>query len=469
MPWRALGRPPGRLLRLGSRGEPVAALQRRLRELGYDPGADDGIYGHQTAEAVRDLQRDVGLRVDGIAGPRVMAVLDDPDLLALRRTHTVATGETLGDAARALGVPPQVLRRACGLSRQGQIAPGRRVVVWERWLAAEIKPGAAQAAALRTVSRRAGLVSVVSVVARGGPGDDPAAGETAAAAAELGLPVWVTLHTRREPALVPGDDYPGRLQQTLHRARERERLAAQLQAWCGAGPISGVHVDFSGLRFGDGPRAVALVRRLGAEARAAGRRLIVSVPMRDLDGLWGRVADDLDWEVLARHADHVVLTPPVLVDGPAPRPPSPAELRRRLRLMIRRLPPWRCLLAVPVGALVVPAAWGQADPVAAADQGERGLGLSVVSYPRAISLGRASRARPEWEGAAGRPVIRCAYEGRESAVWLENRSSLAEKLDLAEDLRLGGIYVSAVGEEDGRLWGLVEERWKVHKPVPAPG
>ncbi|HEY8496408.1 MAG TPA: peptidoglycan-binding protein [Limnochordales bacterium] len=470
MPWRGLRRPLGRLLRPGSRGERVAALQRRLKELGYDPGAEDGIYGHQTAEAVRDLQRDLGLRVDGIAGPRVMAVLADPDLLDMRRSHTAAPGETLADAARALGVAPQVLRRACGLARRGSPAPGQRLVVWERWVAAEVKPGAGQGGALRTLGRRAALVSAAAVVARGAPADDPAAGEAAAAVAALGLPVWVTLHTRREPALVPGDEEPGRLQRLLHRAREREDLVTRAQAWCGVAPVAGVHVDLSGLRFGDGPRALGLVGRLADELRSAGRQLIVSVPLRDLSGVWGRVANDLDWEALGRLAARVVLVPPLLVDGPEPRPPSPAELRRRLRPITRRVSPWRCLVALPVGALVVPQASPEPGPHASLEtpqgQGEPAPGLAVVSYPRAAGLARAARTRPQWEEAAGRPVFRCPVDGRESAVWLENRTSLAVKLELVEALRLGGVYLSAVGEEDGRLWGLLEERWKVHKPAP---
>ncbi|MFO7312020.1 MAG: peptidoglycan-binding protein [Bacillota bacterium] len=469
MPWCGLRRPLGRLLRPGSRGERVAALQRRLRELGYDPGAEDGIYGHQTAEAVRDLQRDLGLRVDGIAGPRVMAVLADPDLLDMRRSHTAAPGETLADAARALGVAPQVLRRACGLTRRGSLAPGQRLMVWERWVAAEVKPGTGQGGALRILGRRAALVSAAAVAARGAPADDPAAGEAAEAAAALGLPVWVTLHTRREPALVPGDEEPGRLQRLLHRAREREELVAHARAWCGVAPVAGVHVDLSGLRFGDGPRALGLLGRLADELRSAGRQLIVSVPLRDLSGLWGRVANDLDWEALGRLAARLVLVPPLLVGGPEPRPLSPAELRRRLRLITRRVSPWRCLVALPVGALIVPQANPEPGPSAETSQAqdEPETGLAVVSYARAAGLARAARTRPQWEEAAGRPAFRCLVDGRESAVWLENRASLSVKLELVEDLRLGGVYLSAVGEEDARLWGLLEERWKVHKPAPA--
>lgn len=51
------------------RGDDVRDLQRRISRLGFDAGYDDGIYGAQTAEAVRDFQLNAGLVVDGMAGP----------------------------------------------------------------------------------------------------------------------------------------------------------------------------------------------------------------------------------------------------------------------------------------------------------------------------------------------------------------------------------------------------------------
>lgn len=61
--------PPARTLRLASplmRGEDVAALQRELRALGYLRSAPDGVFGAQTAGAVRAFQRDQGLPADGV-------------------------------------------------------------------------------------------------------------------------------------------------------------------------------------------------------------------------------------------------------------------------------------------------------------------------------------------------------------------------------------------------------------------
>ncbi|MEG2623976.1 MAG: SpoIID/LytB domain-containing protein [Clostridia bacterium] len=49
-------------------GDDVAAVQTRLTQLGFDPGAVDGIYGSKTASAVKQLQMLAGIEVDGIVG-----------------------------------------------------------------------------------------------------------------------------------------------------------------------------------------------------------------------------------------------------------------------------------------------------------------------------------------------------------------------------------------------------------------
>lgn len=50
-------------LQKGDEGESVRYMQRRLKELGYDPGKVDGIYGSQTISAVARFQKDYAIEV----------------------------------------------------------------------------------------------------------------------------------------------------------------------------------------------------------------------------------------------------------------------------------------------------------------------------------------------------------------------------------------------------------------------
>lgn len=63
------------LSKLGSRGEEVRKVQRKLKELGYYTGAVDGIFGTATKNAVKAFQKNCGITADGIAGPKTLKFL----------------------------------------------------------------------------------------------------------------------------------------------------------------------------------------------------------------------------------------------------------------------------------------------------------------------------------------------------------------------------------------------------------
>lgn len=62
-------------LRNGSRGENVLKMQQRLSDLGYSISKLDGVFGRNTLAAVQAFQKDHGLKVDGVAGPKTLTVL----------------------------------------------------------------------------------------------------------------------------------------------------------------------------------------------------------------------------------------------------------------------------------------------------------------------------------------------------------------------------------------------------------
>lgn len=125
------------------RGDDVRELQRMLNALGFDAGKEDGIFGPRTTGGVREFQRNVATKVDGIVGldtvheiaryrpegtsravvreqeaalgpgfelAGAVVALDpeptdtDPEDLSLRVARTVA------DELRRLGVRPLLLR-----------------------------------------------------------------------------------------------------------------------------------------------------------------------------------------------------------------------------------------------------------------------------------------------------------------------------------------------------------------------
>jgi peptidoglycan hydrolase-like protein with peptidoglycan-binding domain len=95
----------GRLLRVGSRGPAVAAVQRALGIRA------DGVFGKQTRRAVRVFQARRGLEVDGIVGPQTRAALFSATPASSRGRardgllRYGSRGAAVAAVQRALGIP----------------------------------------------------------------------------------------------------------------------------------------------------------------------------------------------------------------------------------------------------------------------------------------------------------------------------------------------------------------------------
>jgi N-acetylmuramoyl-L-alanine amidase len=101
------------------RGDDVAELQRRLNALGFDAGREDGILGHETAGAIVELQRNLGLAPDGICGPATVADLRRVDALAAGSVASVREREMLRRGPHGLGGKRVFLTAAPGFEALG--------------------------------------------------------------------------------------------------------------------------------------------------------------------------------------------------------------------------------------------------------------------------------------------------------------------------------------------------------------
>ena len=66
---------PTVIYKVGSSSDTVKELEEKLQWLGFFKGTPDNYYGYDTFEAVKKVQKDRGLRVDGIAGDKTLATL----------------------------------------------------------------------------------------------------------------------------------------------------------------------------------------------------------------------------------------------------------------------------------------------------------------------------------------------------------------------------------------------------------
>lgn len=114
-------------LKAGDRGALVALLQLALERAGQMPGALDGIFGAQTAAAVRAFQAANALVPDGIAGAQThRALLPYYTGFVLR---TVRAGDTFSALARQYGTSVEAIRLANPYLDPERLPIGRAVTV----------------------------------------------------------------------------------------------------------------------------------------------------------------------------------------------------------------------------------------------------------------------------------------------------------------------------------------------------
>ena len=85
------------LSKIGSTGSEVRNIQTRLKSWGYYSGSVDGIYGYNTAEAVKSFQRRHGLTADGICGPATLAKIGLPTGSSSSSSSSLSPSDTTGD------------------------------------------------------------------------------------------------------------------------------------------------------------------------------------------------------------------------------------------------------------------------------------------------------------------------------------------------------------------------------------
>ena len=105
------------LSKLGSSGEEVRQIQTRLKAAGYYTGAVDGIYGTKTRDAVKAFQRDCGLTVDGIAGPKTLLYLGITSASAYSASDVYLLAKLISAEARGESYTGQVAVGAVVLNR----------------------------------------------------------------------------------------------------------------------------------------------------------------------------------------------------------------------------------------------------------------------------------------------------------------------------------------------------------------
>ena len=96
---------PVESLQVGDQGDEVLAVQEKLSQMGYVVGSMDGVFGDVTADAVKMMQKDKSLPVDGKVSPELYKTLIGRDLPVSRGAPVATVRRLIQSSFQYIGTP----------------------------------------------------------------------------------------------------------------------------------------------------------------------------------------------------------------------------------------------------------------------------------------------------------------------------------------------------------------------------
>lgn len=432
--------PGWRSLRRGDEGDDVLWLQERLASFGYEVGEIDGRFGYLTEDALLEFQRDHSLRVDGIAGPEVLAALTG-EAPRRRIVHELRQGERLSDLAQAYGTSVDAIRWMNRLNGASRLFPGRQLVLRSSHVMIGL-PHGADRSIQRTLASYRRSVSSVAAFSLTIEADGSLSGQldetVRALAQEENWPLIVSLVHQRD-----GEPGAGDLVGALSHRKRRRRLLESLKHRFEEREFQGLLLELGPDPFGRGGSLVPGIVALKKEMPQLPLAVAAGPPPRG----WRDLLSDPDYRKVGQCADRFLLSLHrwECLLGPKGETPHRELIEAWIGRTVRLIPPWKVLLGVPMGACKV----ATATPL-------------EVGYRAAVAAALAQRRRlkPDQHGFLSHSVPEEEGEATYVAV---GREAFSRLISLAYRRRLAGVYLHPVGLEDRRLWELVSRRLWVER------
>ena len=391
------------VLQLKDKGLSVAWLQERLQSLGYQVGPIDGIYGFLTEDCVCSLQRKYGLKVDGIAGPRVMEVLKDSQL---------QNGS--------------VLQGIWGAIQGDVLSKARRRFLEEvhYWLTGFFLYSF-------SIQEDGNIV-----------GEIPEDVYSMAESAQLRLvPVISNLQYDMYDELA--------LETLLRHSHARWRLLDTIRRIVADPKTDGVALDLQRVGVGYGRRFTNLIREARRLATHYHKRLYMFlVPIDGRQQALPKYVDNQAWRFLP---DRVILQASSEHVLGSPGPKLGMEwMQRQLKRVCRNLPAWKLMILLPVDGI----AWRVEGNLRE---------YRYLSYDDVRKLAYQSQAKIRWDTIEKVPFYDLLEDERRLRVWFENSNSIGPKLQWLDRQPISGIVVMPIGGEDSRIWHKMGETYGVQE------
>lgn len=269
--------------------------------------------------------------------------------------------------------------------------------------------------------------------------DSYASLEMVEAAHREGKQVWALFSNNFDPEMTA---------RFLGNPEARDRAIRQLMVLARLYHLDGINIDFENIPPENKELLVQFVRELAPLLREQGLTVSVDVTFKSNSGNWSLIYDR---KALGEAVDYVAVMAYDEHWASSPVPGSVASLpwvEKGLQALLEEVPSEKILLGVPLYARL----WTVA---------ENPDGPAVTS--RAWSMGqtrrwlRENRLEPVFDPATGQHFAELQEEGRRHLLWLEDETSLQQRVELVHKYGLAGIAAWQRGFAKEDIWPVLKE------------
>lgn len=256
-------------------------------------------------------------------------------------------------------------------------------------------------------------------------------------AKEKGYSVW---------PLINNDFNPETTSDMLGNKDARENFIRQLIAFSHLYNFDGINVDFENMYPEDSDNFVQLLRELVPPAHEQGLVVSVDVTPHSLSPTWSLCYDR---KSIAQVADYVILMAYDQYGAGSPTPGPVASLpwtESAITRALEEVPAQRLILGIPFYTRI----WKEDT------QGEttsRAYGME-----KSKTFLEERDLRPSLDHSTGLHFAEFEADGVRYSVWLEDETSLENRLDLVNKYGLAGVASWRRGLEAEWVWALIEDR-----------
>ncbi|CAM3378353.1 glycosyl hydrolase family 18 protein [Marinicrinis lubricantis] len=246
---------------------------------------------------------------------------------------------------------------------------------------------------------------------------------------------------------------PDKTSEILSTYDKRIKVIRQITAFVKMYNLQGINVDFENVYLEDRDRLTQFIRELTPFLHEQGAVISMDVTVHSTSEMWSmfydrkRLAEVLDYMIVMAYDEHWASSP---VAGSVASLPWVEKGISQI-LTLDDVPPSKMILGIPYYTRI----WTEETV-----DGKKEVSSSAVGMETIQSLIEEKQLKPVYDEETGQNYVEYTEEGALKRIWIEDETSIQNRLQLVDKYNLAGIASWRRGFESQNVWPFIESYLK---------